>query len=252
MRRLLLINPNTTATITALLRTHAQRTAGPDVAVEAVTARFGAPYIACEASYAVAAHATLDAWSVAMMNARTPPDAVLIGCFGDPGLLALRETSAAPVTGLAEAAFVEAAGASGHGRFAIVTGGARWKPMLERLAQSLGFGGALAGIHTVTQTGAWLAANPAEANTLLAEACRDAAREFDAQTVILGGAGLAGMAEAIQKQVEVPVIDSVQAGVRQALRLLAVHQSPRGTGKFDIAWKNLSDEMRRLGLPPVA
>jgi hypothetical protein len=34
---------------------------------------------------------------------------VLIGCFGDPGLFALRESSACPVTGLAEASFIEAA-----------------------------------------------------------------------------------------------------------------------------------------------
>jgi len=54
------------------------------------------------------------------------------GLIGDPGLLALRESSPAPVSGLAEAAFMDAAR---HGRFAIVTGGARWAPMLQRLAQ---------------------------------------------------------------------------------------------------------------------
>ena len=66
--------------------------------------------------------------------------------------------------------------------------------MLERLALALGHARSLAGIHTVAPTGAELAADPAGARALLAEACREAAARFEAQAVILGGAGLAGMA----------------------------------------------------------
>lgn len=120
MRQLLVINPNMSAHVSALLQRHAQAAAGSHVAVRTATARFGAPYIACEASYAVAAHAALDVWAHEITQPHSPPDAVLIGCFGDPGLMALRESSPVPVTGLAEASFIEAAR---HGRFAIVTGG---------------------------------------------------------------------------------------------------------------------------------
>jgi allantoin racemase len=243
MRRLLVINPNTTASVTALLQHHVSAALGPAVKVHAVTARFGAPYIACEASYAVAGHATLDAWATALTeHPDAAPDAVLIGCFGDPGLLALRESAGVPVTGLAEAAFTEAAQ---HGRFAIVTGGARWAPMLQRLADQLGFGAALAGIHTVAPTGAELAADPVAARSLLQQACSDAAQRFGADAVVLGGAGLAGMAAAVQGGVGVPVIDSVLAGARHALALPAQPSaSPRG---FSVAWTSLSPEMTALG-----
>ena len=61
MRRLLLINPNTSQSISALIASHAERQVGPDVMISMRTARFGAPYIACETSYAVAGHAVLDA-----------------------------------------------------------------------------------------------------------------------------------------------------------------------------------------------
>lgn len=125
MRHLLVINPNTSASISALLQSTVQAEAGARVRVRTVTARFGAPYIADEASYAVAAHAVLDAWAADLASGAPPADAVLIGCFGDPGLLALREASPVPVTGLAEAAFHAAAR---HGRYAVVTGGARWAP----------------------------------------------------------------------------------------------------------------------------
>ena len=216
LRHVLVVNPNTSGSVSALLQTHVQHAMGHQTQVRTVTAGFGAPYIACEASYAVAAHAVLDAWANARQAGQSPPDAVLIGCFGDPGLLALREVSQAPVTGLAEAAFLEAAC---HGRFAIVTGGARWKPMLLRLAIDLGHGDRLAGIHTVTPTGAALAADPQAARVLLTAACRQAVRDFKVQAVILGGAGLAGIAALIQPDVHVPVIDSVLAGARQAQRL---------------------------------
>jgi allantoin racemase len=245
MRQLLVINPNTSEAVTALLQSHAQALVGPRIQVRTVTARFGAPYIACEASYAVAAHATLDAWAAASLAQPTaPPDSVLIGCFGDPGLLALRETSQAPTTGLAEAAFTEAAH---YGRFAIVTGGERWKPMLERLAHSLGFASALAAIHTVLPTGAQLAQDPAAAHRLLAHACQQAAQAHGVRAIVLGGAGLAGMAATIQATVSVPVIDSVGAGVRQAV--LHMGQAvPLAHGRFDARWQQLSPEMTALGL----
>lgn len=242
--RLLVVNPNTSAKVTALLQQHVQREAGAGVQVRSVTARLGAAYIACEASYAVAAHAALDAWAAALAEpGSAAPDAVLIGCFGDPGLFALREASPVPVTGLAEAAFAEAAQ---HGRFAIVTGGARWVPMLERLALALGHGGALAGIHTVAPTGAQLMADPASAQALLAQACQEAAARWDAQAVIVGGAGLAGVAAAIQDQVHVPLVDSVGAGTRMALRL----QPPAGARAqpgFEVAWQQVATELTALG-----
>jgi allantoin racemase len=240
---LLLINPNTSESVSALLHLHAQRIAGAAVQVHTVTARFGAPYIACEASYAVAGHAVLDAWAEASANRAAGFDAVLIGCFGDPALMALRECSATPVTGLAEAAFVEAAKT---GQFAIVTGGVRWKPMLERLAQNLGFEALLAGIHTVEQSGAELARDPLAAQAILSKACATAAERFDAKSVIVGGAGLAGLAAVIQPMVTVPVIDSVEAGVRYALGRPNARQASNRT--FDFAWKNCSPELTALGV----
>lgn len=243
MRHLLVINPNTSERVSTLLQRHVQAAAGSHVAVRTVTARFGAPYIADEASYAIAAHAALDAWAADLGGPDPAPDSVLIGCFGDPGLMALRESSPAPVTGLAEAAFVEAAR---HGRYAIVTGGERWAPMLQRLAQGLGQAQQLAGIHTVAPTGAQLAADPVAAHQLLAQACRDAAHQLGVQAVILGGAGLAGMAATIQGEVPVPVIDSVMAGAHWALRRPPLPPARRAPG-FDIAWQGLSPEMTALG-----
>jgi allantoin racemase len=222
---LLLINPNTSEGVTRLLLAHAQAAAGA-LPVRAVTARFGAPYIACEASYAMAGHAVLDAWVAALRqagSAAAAPRAVLIGCFGDPGLQALRESSPVPVTGLAEGAFATAAAL---GRFAVVTGGEKWQPILTRLAHALGYGEALAAIHTVAPTGAQLADDPAAAHALLAQACREAAADPSVRSVIVGGAGLAGLAAKLQPHVPLPLIDSVQAGTQHALALALAAPAP--------------------------
>jgi Asp/Glu/hydantoin racemase len=178
------------------------------VQLDAQTARFGAPYIACEASHAVAAHACLDVWTTHRGTTQQPLDGVLIGCFGDPGLFALREVSGCPVTGLAEASFIQAAA---HGPFAVVTGGERWKPMLQRLAGSLGFGAQLRHIETVAPTGAALQADPEMAIRCLTQACQQAAQSGVA-AIILGGAGLAGYARLLQAHCPLPLIDSAQAG----------------------------------------
>jgi allantoin racemase len=242
MRRLLVINPNTTASVSALLQHHVQQAAGPDVQVDTITARFGAPYIACEASYAVAGHASLDAWALDRCDhPQRPPDAVLIGCFGDPGLWALRESCPAPVTGLAEASFVQA---SRSGGFAVVTGGARWAPMLQRLALGLGVAEHVLAIHTVAPSGVELANDPHTAIALLTKACQHAASDPAVRTVVLGGAGLAGMAALVQPHVQVPVIDSVMAGAAHALAMpLPATRAPRP----EVQWHNMSTELTAMG-----
>lgn len=239
--RLLLINPNTSQATTQRLQTHLAPLLPPAVQLQCATARFGAPYIACEASYAVAAHALLDAW--AAEHARQPADRVLIGCFGDPGLWALREAAQVPVTGLAEASFVQAAR---RGPFAVVTGGERWAPMLRRLAASLGMADALRHIETVSATGAQLQAEPALAQQVLLPACKRAASQ-GVQSVIVGGAGLAGLAQVLQPQIALPLIDSTVAGLEEVLRW-PVPEAGRAPG-FVTPWQGLSAPMGQLALP---
>jgi allantoin racemase len=53
---------------------------------------------------------------------------------------------------------------------------------------------------------------------ILTQACR-AAEKFSVKTIILGGAGLAGYAAMVQPHVSLPIIDSVEAGVRYSLAM---------------------------------
>ena len=222
MPRLLVINPNTTQSITELAARHVRATVGGDFELVSATGRFGCAYITSEACYAIAGHAALECFAEHGAGC----DAVLLACFGDPGLFALREVSTAPVVGLAEASMQ--AVAERGGRFSIVTGGERWKPMLERFAAVLGYRERLASVRTLALTGGQIAENPDAALATLASACAAAADEDGADEVILGGAGLAGLAERIQPRVWVPLLDSVVIGAQRAAALCRARQEREG------------------------
>lgn len=207
--KLLLINPNTTVAVTEKVLGVARQMVEPGTELVGATGRFGAAYVASRSAYAIAGHAALDAWAQA--SELHDFDAVLLACFGDPGLDGLRELCDVPVIGMADAS-IQLAASLGK-RFGIVTGGERWGPMLRDFVASRGLLNRLASIQTVAPTGGDIARDPEGSLALLAKACRAAADE-GAETVILGGAGLAGLGAAIRDQVPVPLIDSTEASVR--------------------------------------
>lgn len=255
MTTVLLINPNTSAGVTELMSTLVAPLLDAPLELVALTARFGASYISSEVSYAIAAHALLDAWA-AHRAAGGPCDAVLVGCFGDPGVAALREIAGVPVIGLAEASLREAAA---YGRYAIVTGGLAWGPMLRRFAAAHGLDRDLAGVQVLERSGAELMADPQAAERDLLAALREAATD-GVGALVLGGAALGGIAARLGSHLPVPVIDSVQAGARavnQALRASGVLNAElTPSAKADTAaWGGLSGELLAAlsrGLDPFA
>lgn len=226
--KLLLLNANTTAAMTERMVDRARALAGPDARIDGATGRFGAAYISTRAAVAVAGHAALDL--VAEHVGRDNPksyDAVLLACFGDPGLLALKELSPIPVLGMAEAS-LGIARALGQ-RVGLITGGSRWIPMLNELALVLGHASHLVAVRATPLTGAEIAADPDGASASLAALVRRCVDDDGADVVILGGAGLVGLAERLQPVVGVPLLDSlaclVQAGTAAARLAAAKPQS---------------------------
>ena len=216
MQAWLVINPNTTQAVTAALQQHLSRDTEAD-AWHSITAGFGAAYIADERSYCVAGHAVLDAWERAQAQAPAAGYAgVLVGCFGDPGLQALREATDVPVWGLAEAS-VQALWEQGVQRIAIVTGGQAWKPMLERWSRAQGYampdaehGRCISAVHVLQASGGQMMQSPDAAVQSLAQASQSALQAENADAVLLGGAGLAGMGARVRDLTGAPVWDCVE------------------------------------------
>lgn len=227
MTELLLINPNTTASITELVLKTARQFVRKDTTLRAVTGAFGPRYIASRAGYAIAGHAAVDA----LANDTKGKDAVVLACFGDPGLAALKEIAQVPpVVGMAEASILQACTLGN--RFSIVTGGVRWKPMLEEFVASHGLGSRLASVRTVAPTGADIARDPEAAMALLAKGCQACVTEDRADVVILGGAGLAGLAARLEEAVDVPLLDGVACAISMAESLARHKPAKAKAGGF--------------------
>ena len=226
MTEILLINPNTTPSITDLVLKTATGFASQGTTLRAVTGAFGPRYIASRIGYAIAGHAAVDAFA----NDHGHKDAVVLACFGDPGLDALKEIASVPVVGMADASILQAC-ALGR-RFSIVTGGERWKPMLEEFVASHGLADRLASVRTVAPTGADIARDPQAALSLLAEGCTACAAEDGADVVILGGAGLAGLGATLAPKVDVPLLDGVACAISMAEALARQRPAKAKRGPF--------------------
>ena len=98
-------------------------------------------------------------------------------------------------------------------------------------------------IRTVAPSGAAIAADPDGAIAMLAQACESVVKDDGAQAVILGGAGLVGLAARVQPYVSAPVICSVEAGVRAALAAL--------TNAIQSNQPKQADSVDSVGLSPA-
>jgi allantoin racemase len=212
--RVLVLNANTNPAMTDHAVAAAQKLA-PEIEFTGATGRFGSTHIGTRATYAIASHAAVDCYA----SQTEKFDAIILACFGDPGLGALQDIADVPVFGLAETA-CRAANAMQQ-PFSIVTGGKRWVPMLTEYLTGLGLTKWLASICVIESTGSQVLADPEGHLTRLADACRTAAGNDGAERVILGGAGLIGIAAQIADRVPVPLMDCLDPAVA-AVRRVAI------------------------------
>jgi Asp/Glu/hydantoin racemase len=210
-RRILLVNPNTSASVTDLLAAEARRVAGQSARIEAVAAPFGSASLECRAELVVAAHAVLQA-----IASRDDYDAAVIGAFGDPGLAAARDIARAPVFGLGQSG-LRAAAASGR-RFAIVTVGERLRLDIEAMVAARGLSGQLAAIRFLSGSVLDVAADRAGFLEAMAAAANACAQESGAQSVLFGGAPFAGVGRELAGRVAVPLFDGLTAAIEEAMR----------------------------------
>ena len=94
--RLLIINPNTSDSVTELIAAEARRSASPGTGLTVLTAPFGVAYIETRFEALIGAYATAQLAA----ERHTGHDAVIVAAFGDPGLTALREVLPVPVLGM--------------------------------------------------------------------------------------------------------------------------------------------------------
>ncbi len=205
--RILIVNPNTSASVTHWLVEEAKRVAGVNVEVKAVNAPSGLSAIQTPDELLQAAQVV-----VAAIEGHADADAAIIGAFGDPGLTEARARLAIPVVGLGEAGL--RAAADGR-RFSIVTLGASMRTPLVQRIQQLGLENRLTEIRILSTSIPDMIAN----REAYCDALADAVRACAGDAVLLGGAPLAGLAAKMTEKTGAIVLDGVEASVTAALKI---------------------------------
>ncbi|WP_163647939.1 aspartate/glutamate racemase family protein [Modicisalibacter sp. 'Wilcox'] len=211
------INPNTTAGMTATIGEAAERIAAPGTRITAVNPDSGPVSIESHFDEAISAVGVTEE---IRRGEAEGADAYIIACFGDPGLLAARELTRAPVIGIAEAAFHMATLVST--RFSIVTTLGRTGIIAEHLLASYGFAGHCRRVRAAEIPVLDLEDNGDAAFERIVAECRRARDADNIGAIVLGCGGMADLTARISDAVGLPVIEGVTAAVKLAEALVGL------------------------------
>lgn len=223
---LLMINPNISDRVSALIRSEAERSASAGTHIEVLTAPFGVAYI--ETRF----EAMLGAFATAQLAAEHHErfDAVIVAAFGDPGLYALREVLPIPVTGMTEAALASAC-LLGR-RFSIVAISQRIGAWYRETVLAYGLESRLASIRGLDEPVADIGTVQEDKGERLVALAVRCVAEDGADVIVLAGAPLAGLARGLRGRLPVPAVDGVSSAVRHAESLVALQPGRARLGSF--------------------
>lgn len=141
-------------------------------------------------------------------------DGLILGCFGDPGLDALREMVMIPVVGPGQAS-LHVASMLGH-RFSIVTVMDSVVPSLEKLVRISGLDKNLASVRAVNIPVLELGQDVGKTRNRVIEEAQKAKIRDRADTVVLGCMSMAfmGISEDIQEVLGIPVVNPARVSLK--------------------------------------
>jgi allantoin racemase len=225
--RLLLINGNSRTAITERLLARARALLGGGIT--AVTASASVPYVETPRDCVLSAAAVVGLLDEQDLLETARPDIILMACFGEPGIEAVRDITGLPVLGMLEASVLSALQFGTP--YAIITPGVHWPAMLAAQLRRLGLERDCRAIHSLDMRGL----DPARDREALAERVATLLDRHDdpAQptTWIIGGAALSGLcgrlAQRRQQHTRQRLLDAYDAALGQvaAFRLLRHAQS---------------------------
>jgi len=147
-------------------------------------------------------------------------NAVVIDCFGDPGLDAARELVNIPVVGANEASCHLAAQLAP--RFSIMNILPETEHLVRGLATKYGFLQHLASMITVNIPVLALEEDPEKTVATIAQAAEKAVKEDRAYAIVLGCTGMSSLIKGVKSQLEakgikIPVIEPLRAAIYTAI-----------------------------------
>ena len=212
--RILVVNVNTTDSITQAIARQAQSVAAPGTEIIGLTPAFGAESVEGNFESYLAAIAVMDC----VMAYDRPFDAVIQAGYGEHGREGLQELLDVPVVDITDAA---ASTAMFLGRaYSVVTTLDRTVPLIEDRLKLSGLWDRCASVRASGMAVLELEASPHKALEAIVRQAELAVIDDKAEVICLGCGGMAGLDERIRQLAGVPVIDGVTAAVTIAESLV--------------------------------
>lgn len=223
--RILVVNPNTTTSMTRTIAEAAREASSAETEIVAVTSRMGPTSIEGYYDEALAVPGLL----AEIVAAGDTVDAVIIACFDDTGLDAARALANVPVLGICEAAlsltgFIAA-------RMTVVTTMDRSRVPIEYLVQRYGFA-SRAKVRAADIPVLSLEDPDSGARDKLREEIGRAIADDRAEAIVLGCAGMADLVRSLRREFGLPIVDGVTAAVKQAEALVSLGLSTSKRGAY--------------------
>jgi allantoin racemase len=212
--RILVVNVNTTESITETIAQQARAVAAPGTEIVGLTPFFGAESVEGNFESYLAAIAVMDR----VMAYDQPFDAVIQAGYGEHGREGLQELLNVPVVDITEAA-ASTAMFLGHA-YSVVTTLDRTVPLIEDRLKLAGLYQRCASVRASGMAVLELEEDPLAAMEAIVRQAELAIREDKAEVICLGCGGMAGLDEQIRQRTGVPVVDGVTAAVTIAESLV--------------------------------
>lgn len=225
--RILMINPNTTASMTAKIGEVAASVASPGTEIVSVNPADGPPSIEGYFDEVFAVPGI-----IAEMSKASAIDAYVIACFDDTGLDAARCATDAPVIGIGEAAFHLASLVAG--KFSVVTTLARSVPAIEHNLVKYGLRSRCAKVRSSEVAVLDLELPGSDARRKISAEIARSLGEDRAEAIVLGCAGMAELAADLSQEHGVPVLDGVACAVTLAEGLVRVGLKTSKVGGYAV------------------
>jgi len=224
--KILVINPNISESVSALILAEARRAASPATEIIVRTAQFGVEYIETRVEALLAGTAVAQIIAEEEGNV----DGVVVAAFGDPGMPALKELVDIPVVGITEAAIYTAA--LQGSRFSIVAISQRIQAWYRECVERNGMAASLASIRSLQDSLGSIGTVQDQFRDKLLQLAHEVVDQDGADVVILAGAPLAGLARGIGAEIPVPVVDGISAGVKQCELLVSLSGGIHRKGSY--------------------
>jgi allantoin racemase len=205
--KILVINPNTTESMTRSIESSCRAVARPDTELRVINPSDGVASIEGNADGVIAAAEVTRLVREHERSGRV--DGYVIACFDDTGLFAARELARGPVVGIGEAALHVASLISA--RFSVLTSVERSVKILERNARIYGFSGESFRMHAADIPVLELESESSFAR-LLARAKSVLAADH-AECLVLGCGGMSHLTGRLASELGLPVVDGVKAAL---------------------------------------